>query len=92
MTVPSRSVALTGSDQVAYSGPATLAGFSIRETAGSTAVVRIRDGITDTGPIIETIRLAANAYEREGHMAVSCATGVFVEVVSGTIEGAVRVA
>ena len=66
-----------------------LSGFSIRETAGAAAVVRLRVE-TVSGTILETLSLTANAslgvvYGRGN--AKRSQDGVYVQVVSGTIEG-----
>ena len=72
-----------------HAGVRNLSGFSIRETAGAAAVVRFRVG-TVSGTILETLSLVANAslgvvYGRGN--AKRAEDGVYVQVVSGTIEG-----
>lgn len=64
------------------------AGFSLRETAGSTAQVNIRDG--SGGEIIAVINLSAS--ETVGVLnphTVRCAKGIVVDRVSGTTEGVI---
>lgn len=86
------SVALTGSDQQAASGPAGYAGFAIRETAGSAAVVRIYDGTSASGVLLDQVTLAGNgearAYYEDGIRAQS---GIFVDIVSGAVAGSIRI-
>lgn len=86
------TVALTGSDQAASAVPAVYRGFSVRETAGAVAVVRIYDHASAaSGTLLDTISLAASEsraeYYAQGIWAVN---GIYVKIVSGTIEGSVR--
>ncbi|GLY55216.1 hypothetical protein [Lentzea sp. NBRC 102530] len=87
------AIALTGSDQVVSARPAFYRGAAISETAGSTAVVRIYDNASAaSGTLLATIRLAANEtfdvlFDGFGVRAVS---GIYVDVVSGAVEGSIR--
>lgn len=88
-----RPLALTGANQQAVSGLGTYRGISLRETAGAAAVVRVWDGTSAAGTLLDTIALAANAsawtwYDDGG---VWFTAGVYVEKVSGTIEGSIRI-
>lgn len=87
------AVALSGSDQAVSARPAIYRGFTIRETAGSTAVVRIFDNASAaTGTVLEEISLAANESAREFYAhGIAAAAGVYVDVVSGTVVGSVRI-
>lgn len=81
---------LTGSDQlIVTSTLATYYGFSIRETAASTAVVRVYAGITNGGKLIDTIGLAAsgNVAAWYGPQGIAARDGIYVDIVSGTVEG-----
>lgn len=64
-----------------------LIGFSVAETAGSTASVVLRHGVADTADVIAWVRLAANGVHNvvfgDGGIAVD--GGVFVELVSGDV-------
>lgn len=77
------------------SGVGRLLGWSIRESAGVAAVatVLIRAGTTDTAPIIAAIELAANGSSTEwlGPQGVQARDGIRVQVVAGTVEGAVYI-
>lgn len=88
-----RAIALTGSDQAVRSGFGTYCGITVRETAGSTAVVRVFDGTSASGTVIDAVSLAANAawttYVAGAGIRVD--TGIYVDIVSGTVEGSVRV-
>lgn len=88
-----RSVALTGADQAVNAGPAVYRGFTIRETAGATAVVRIFDNAsTNAGTVLEEISLAANESAREFYLGgIYADNGVYVDVVSGAVAGSVRI-
>lgn len=86
------SVALTGSDQQAFSGPCVYRGIVARETAASTAVVRVYDGTSTSGVLIGQVTLAANGdSDRWYETGIWCPGGVFVDIVSGAVVGSVRV-
>src|SRR5690606_3157354 len=82
--MPVRAVALTGSDQAVCPNPSGYCGFAIRETAGSTAVVRIYDNASAaSGPLIDVVALAANESAREFYpVPIAAQNGVYVDVVS----------
>jgi hypothetical protein len=85
---------LNGADQVAAAAPAAYKGFSIRETAGATAIIRIYDNASAaSGTLLDTIRLAANESAREwyGPGGIDALNGIYVDIVSGAAEGSVRV-
>jgi hypothetical protein len=70
-----------------------LAGYSVRETSGTAAaVLRLRDGedVSDPGNILITISLSAGESTRDWYLplGVSFTAGLYVEIVSGAIEGA----
>ena len=69
--------------------PCQLGGFSIAETAGATAKVRLWDNATtNSGTLVATIPLAANgSLTKEFKWGVRLAAGLYVEVVSGAVEG-----
>jgi F0F1-type ATP synthase alpha subunit len=93
MSQPASAVALTGSDQTVRTSAANYAGFSIRETAGATAVVVIYDNTSASGTVLEAISLAANESAREFYPGgIWANTGIFVDVVSGAVAGSVRIA
>lgn len=88
------AVALTGSDQAfAVAGADSYFGFTIRETAGATAVVRIYDNVTNSGTLLESISLAANESAREyyGDGIQTIVGGIYVDIISGAVEGSIRV-
>ncbi len=66
-----------------------LAGFSVRESAGTpdAAVVNLRHG-SATGQVLFALELAGNesaGIDFPGH--ISAPSGVYVQVVSGTVDG-----
>jgi hypothetical protein len=70
----------------------TLMGFTSRETSGTaTAFFRLRAG-TVTGTILETVTLAAGESTSDwyGPSGIAAAGGVYYELVSGAVAGAVR--
>ncbi len=90
------AVALTGSNQQITTQPHDpYSGFSIRETSGTVAaVVRIWDNAAgqSSGTILDTIGLAAGQSLSKLHgRPVAPTAGIFVQVVSGAVEGSVRV-
>ena len=72
-------------------GPGIYRGFTLRETAGAAAVVRLWDGASAVGTLLETVALptAGSARFDYGDDGVFFAVGVFAETVSGTVEGSV---
>lgn len=89
------STALTGSDQTvitAGGGPGRYYGFTIRETAGLEATVRIYDGTSAAGTLLDSVQLIADESAREwyGPQGVQYQNGIYVDVVAGTVEGSVR--
>lgn len=67
-------------------------GISVRETAGATAVLRIREG-SASGAILDTIYLAANDSITTwyGPMGKKCSGDLVEDWVSGAYEGSVFV-
>lgn len=87
-------VALTGADQTISPTACTYHGFAIRETTTTTvAVVRIYDSTSaNSGTLLETLSIAANEsvgdfYER----GIVANLGIRVDIVSGTVEGSIRI-
>lgn len=67
-------------------------GFSVRETAGAAAVIRIYDGVTAAGLLLETLAFGPNECMGDFYAGgIMCQVGVYVDVVSGTVEGTVRI-
>lgn len=88
-----QTTAISGSSQLLLSSDVLpYYGFSLRETAGSTAVVRIRDSGVVGGTILDTVAFTANASVREwyGNGGIHVRGGLYVEIVSGTVEGSIR--
>jgi hypothetical protein len=87
-----RAVALTGSDQTVSAVPVLYRGFSIRETAGSTATLRVYDNTSASGTLLDTISLAPGESVREDYASgIEATIGIFVDILTGTIEGSLRV-
>lgn len=73
-------------------GRALLTGLALRETTGTAgAVARLHDGESASRRSIIPVSLAANESVREvvGLSGALYVTGVFIEVVSGSVEGSV---
>ncbi|OHV46607.1 hypothetical protein BBK14_01805 [Parafrankia soli] len=86
-----RSVALTGSDQAVLAAVGVYRGICLRETAGAAAAVRVYDNPSAaSGTVIGAFTLAANASVDVVHDGI-WVTGVYVDVISGAVEGSVRV-
>lgn len=79
-------------DEAALARAGNYHGFTFRETAGSTAVIRIYDNASAaSGTLLDSISLSANESAREFYeCGVRCKNGIYVDVVSGTVEGSVR--
>jgi len=77
----------TGDTQGA-TGPATLVGYSIRESSGTPAVatVLLRNGTSAAGPVVAIIELVANASASATLPAIDCPAGVFVDRAAGETE------
>lgn len=95
MSLPVQAVPLTGSDQVISVIGLVYKGFSIRETAGAVATIRVWDSPNSTttdDTILDPIQLAANESAREFYEdGIAASKGVWIEVVAGTVEGSIRV-
>lgn len=65
-------------------------GFMLADTAGNGATLRFRDGGPE-GQILGTVTLAAGESVRDffGPQGIGCTLGVYLEIVSGQIDGAV---
>jgi hypothetical protein len=69
-------------------------GFSLRNTSSSaTATVRIYDGTSAAGTLLDSIQLEVSESAREwyGSAGIQAQTGLYVDVVSGAVEGSIRV-
>lgn len=72
------------------SGMAFYRGYSLRETAGAAATVRLWDNTSAAGVLLATIALAANSSKDfVAPHNVMAQNGIFVQVVAGTVEGSV---
>lgn len=82
---------------VGQSGSATLVpnelkGYSFRETTGNAAaVIELLDGNDANGEVVVTISLAANESTRDwfSETGIALTNGLYVNIVSGQIKGAV---
>lgn len=89
---PAVAIALTGADQLVYTGPGIYAGLVLRETDGAGgASVQVRDGTSNTGTLIDVVSVDAYGSATSG-ASVRFSVGLYVEVVTGTVEGSVRLA
>lgn len=95
--MPSRAnsllVATTAAD-VALSGPGVVMGFCLTETAGAVATAIIRDGTTATDEIVLSLKFIANETKLAwfGDGGITFDTGVFLDMVAGSIQGSIFVA
>lgn len=83
--------AARSTDLLIASGYGRLSGWSMRETAGAVCVVRFRDGIDATGAIRGVTSMASGGETQGPNMdeGIRFTTGLYMERVSGTFEGAV---
>jgi hypothetical protein len=88
------SIMHSASGTLSYSAGA-LVGYSVREIAGAPAVFRLRDGSETGDPrnILQTVSLAARESARESFQpaGIGYDYGLYIEVVSGQIEGSAQV-
>lgn len=72
-------------------GGGTLSGFALRETGGAAALVNLRDGADASADVVMPISFAAGESVRDwfGPNGISLYYGLFMEVVSGAVEGSV---
>jgi hypothetical protein len=77
----------------AATGAATLAGYSVRESAGSplAATVILRNGTSAAGAAVAFIEIGADASQTVTLPAIDCPNGIFVDRVAGTSEIAIFV-
>lgn len=81
-----------GGSGVVFSGRCLYKGVSVRETAGAAAAVRIYDNTAASGTLLATISLPANgSFAETIPDGVRATTGIYWSVVSGAVEGSVRV-
>lgn len=87
------AVALTGSDQAAAATPAFYCGLVIRETAAGSALVKVYDNASAaTGTLLDIVALTANqVLATVLAVPVRAANGIYIDVVSGAVEGSVRI-
>lgn len=77
-------------DEAITTGRSSFRGFSLRETAAAPAVVRIYDGASATGTLLASIGLIAGESKHIVHNeGIEARLGIFVDVVSGAIEGSI---
>jgi hypothetical protein len=88
-----RAVALTGSDQIVRATATIYRGITVRETGGAAAVVVLYDNASAaSGTIIEEVSLGADESVSYMHpVGLYTDNGIFLDVVSGDVEGSVRV-
>lgn len=84
---------ISGSDETLFSDRCLYFGYSIRENAGTpaAATVVIRDGDA-TGAILDVIELAGDGSAQAFYPGGIRASGIYVDVVAGAVEGSVRYA
>lgn len=83
---------INGSDQqllANWSG--AYRGFSLEETGAAAAKLRIYDGTSTAGILLESVGLGALETAREFYPdGVVVKTGIYIDIVSGTIAGHIR--
>lgn len=71
-------------------------GVGLHVTGAAAAAVRLWDGTAASGTLLETIELAASGVDSWASFVlappVRFAVGLFVEIVSGAVEGSIRIA
>jgi hypothetical protein len=86
-----RAYAFSGSDGAVRSTRSIYCGFSLRETAGTTATVLVYDGTGASGTLLDSVSLAANESRAEFYPGgIIADTGIYIDV-TGTVAGSFRV-
>ena len=89
MSVATNDARVVSVSGLVQTGPGSLSGWSLRETAGAVASWRLRDGTTVAGAILAVGAFAAAGADTTTYADVHFEVGLYWEVVAGTIEGAV---
>lgn len=84
-------VALTGADQQAVSGSAVLLGLDVNDDDSGNVHVHIHEGTNNTGTLVASADPAAGGHDVFwfGPGGIKCEGGIYVDVISGTPEGAI---
>lgn len=88
-TIPTAAVAVSGQ---MLNGAALIFGWSFRETTNAAiATVELYDGTSTGGALITSITLAINESTRDlmGGNGLEILTGIYLNVVAGSVKGAV---
>lgn len=89
-----RTYVLSGASQLVPLPPSPFIyyrGFSIRETAAAPAIVKVYDGTSAAGTLVDSIAFAAGQSVRESYGPPKILkAGLYVQVVSGSIEGTIN--
>jgi len=82
---------IPGAGGLLMPGAGLYGGYAVREAAGAVAVLRIRDGFDASAALVDTVALPANGSAQAWLFpsGVQLRYGLFVEIVSGTVEGTV---
>lgn len=90
-----QSVPISGASQALITAAVRYNGFSLCETSGTaSAKVRLWDNAAAAaGSLLDVVTLTAGESAREHYpdSGIEAASGIFVQVVSGAVEGAIRV-
>lgn len=78
-------------DGQAFTGAGTYAGIQVVEGAASTAEVRVYDGTSNAGVLLDVVKLTSGTIGVGHGIDVWFSTGLYVDVVSGTVAGRVYV-
>ena len=76
-------------DKLIRSIPSKIKGFSIGASAAS--VVNIYDGTSSSGTIVFNVEIPQNETAMFSNEGILCNTGIYVDVVSGSVKGSVFV-
>jgi hypothetical protein len=86
-----RAVALTVLPTILSLSPGRIVGWSLRETAGQPYTVRLRNGDNPAADVVAVITGVAGSGDTKwlGPGGVSFTEGLYVELVAGSVEGAI---
>lgn len=89
----SRAIPFTADGVLVATAGGKLTGFVVEETAGAAAAVRLFDGADNTGVLLDTIRLVASTSEHHAHPnGIRFVTGLYADVVTGTVKAVAHIA
>lgn len=89
--MPTIPVAAGTSDVQVISERCVLLGYTVEETAGSTAEFELLNGTSSSGKFIDGSHIPANNTVGDSFPGIVCEFGVFLNRISGTTRASIRI-